>query len=359
VTTWQGFDALRGSWDDVAGHMDFASPFLDWEWNRRWWDSFAAGSRLRILAFESSGEVVGIAQLQERTHRLGPLRVPSLAPIGWEDGGNQPLTEHLELLFPPRHRAALLQALAGWLRRRPWAVAWLPSLREDDRLPRWMAAHVVARCAAVPFHHRTLPETWDTFVSGLNKSMRDNVKYYPRLMVRHGHEFTFEVATRPAELEAVYPLLLDLHQRRSEVRTGVQHWNYLGLSGRRDFVANAMTRLAGRGEARIGVLRVRGEALAAYLWLERGQTMFLYRSGYDPEWSRYSVALVVALEALKDGMRRGIQRVEFLRGGGQLKERWDTETRLYRHVMLARAPRLARRLLAARAARVPTTYEVG
>jgi hypothetical protein len=35
--------------------------------------------------------------------------------------------------------------------------------------------------------------------------------------------------------------------------------------------------LAPAGEARIGVLRVRDEAVAAYLWLERGDTMFLYR----------------------------------------------------------------------------------
>jgi CelD/BcsL family acetyltransferase involved in cellulose biosynthesis len=360
VTTASAFDELADGWRHVARRMELDSPFIDWEWARSWWETFAQpGDRLRILVFESgSGEVAGIAPFCERRHRAGPLTLASLAPIGWEDGGNQPVTEHIELLFPKPERAALFAALERWLRRRPWLVAWLPSLREDDELPPWLASHVVARCPAVPFHHRSLPATWDEFVAGLGKSMRDNVKYYPRLMVRHGHPFTFEVAVTPQELETAFPVLLDLHQRRSEMTTGVQHWNYFRLQARRDFVAGMLRVLGPAGEARIGVLRVRGEAVAAYLWLERGETMFLYRSGYAPEWSKYSPALVVVLEALRDGMRRGLNRVELLRGGGQLKERWDTDVRLERHAMLARAPRLARRLIAARAARRPTTYEV-
>ena len=359
VTTTAGFDALRDQWDRVAERMDVRSPFLDWEWSRAWWDSFGGSHGLRILVFEAGAEVAGIAQLHERRQRLGPLHASSLAAIGWEDGGNQPVTEHLELLFPPSQRAALLTALERWLRRRTWTVAWLPNFADGDWLPPWIASHVVARCEMVPHHHRPLlPAVWEDFVQALNKSMRSNCRYYPKLMVRHGHPYTFEVARTPEELESAYELLLELHRRRSEVTSGVRHWDYLRFEGRREFVRRMMISLSERGEARIGVLRVRGEPVSAYLWFERAGRMFLYRSGYDVEWSRYSVALVVAIEALKDAMGRGVGHVEFLRGGGQLKERWDTEFRPLRHLMLARAPRLTRPLLAARAARRPTTYEV-
>lgn len=358
VHTLTDFDELKEEWDKVVQRLDLPSPFLSWLWHRRWWEAFGGGHCLRILVMEACGETLGVAPLYERAHRIGPLTLKSLVPIGWEDGGNQPMTEHIQLLFPSRHRAALMDALAGWLRSRPWLITWLPSLDEEEQLPPWIGSRVVAKCPPVPFHHRSLPASWDELVSALNKSMRDNVKYYPRLMVRHGHEFTFDVAATPDELDAAFPILVDLHHRRAETAASVQHWNYLSPAARREFIAGVSRELGGQGEAKLGVLRVRGEPVAAYLWLERGETMFLYRSGYAPEWSKYSVALVAATEAIKDGIRRGIRRLELLRGGGQLKERWDTEVRVRRHVMLARNPRLARLLVAARAARTRTTYDV-
>src|SRR5690349_23899290 len=48
-----------------------------------------------------------------------------------------------------------------------------------------------------------------------------------------------------------------------------------------------------------------------------------YYSGFEPAWAKYGVQLVTTLEVLKHGMGRGIHHVEFLRGGGQLKERWE------------------------------------
>ena len=38
----------------------------------------------------------------------------------------------------------------------------------------------------VSYEVRHLPGSWAQFVKGLNKSMRDNVKYYPRLLAREG-----------------------------------------------------------------------------------------------------------------------------------------------------------------------------
>ena len=95
------------------------------------------------------------------------------------------------------------------------------------------------------------------------------------------------------------------------------------------------------------MLCVDGEPAAAQLWFEHGDTLFLYYSGYDTRWARFSVALIATLEAIRSAMaERGIRRLEFLSGGGQFKERWDPQRRLRHNLIVASRPSVLRAALA-------------
>src|SRR5436305_102541 len=81
-----------------------------------------------------------------------------------------------------------------------WTAAVLPSLGAEESLPPTLARYVAGRGQPVSSVYRELPDTWEAFERDLNKSMRDNVRYYPRLMVRSGHAFVFEIAATPDEV---------------------------------------------------------------------------------------------------------------------------------------------------------------
>ncbi len=109
-------------------------------------------------------------------------------------------------------------------------------------------------------------------------------------------------------------------------------------------MAEAAPLLAVRGELRIHKLKIAGEVVAAEMWLEHGEIMFAYCSGYRPGWAKYSVAMVNSCEALKDGIRRGVRVLDLRAGVGQHKERWGTEPRACRWVVVGRHPALVRLL---------------
>ena len=348
-----GFDRLRDTWNTVANQMEPSSPMLSWEWCRLWWRYFHEEKRLQILTFIREGRTIGIAPFQERRVGIGTFAIRAFKPIGWEDYGNQGMTEQLQLLFPPEHRTELMEQLARWLASNHVTSAWLPSIAVDDVLPQWLAERVVEAQQLVPFHHRSLPSDWEGFVQGLNKSMRSNSRYYAKLIQRHGHSFALEVADTPADVHTVLPQLIALHKTRARATdiSRVQHWDHFYRADRANFIQEIGPALAARNQFKVGMLRLDGEMVAGQTWFEKGNAIFLYYSGFDPAWAKYGVQLVTTLEVLKNGMRRGIDRVEFLRGGGQLKERWDTEVRVVRNVLCASRPALARSLRQASSAR--------
>jgi CelD/BcsL family acetyltransferase involved in cellulose biosynthesis len=179
--------------------------------------------------------------------------------------------------------------------------------------------------------------------------MRDNVKYYPKLLERTGHRFTLHVSDTSTAVTKALPAFFDLHRARANAPTAVAHRDKFAHRDRRSFLSEVAPVLADLGRLKVGLLQVDDAVVAAQIWLEMRDTMFIYYTGWDPDWSKYSVQLVATLECLKHGIGRGITRVEFLRGGAegrdQRNERWETTRRVRVNVTLARTPAVAKLVL--------------
>jgi hypothetical protein len=295
--------------------------------------------------------LVGIAQFHERRYGLRHIGGSLLAPLGWEDyQRRQGITELNELIVPPDDRSSLFVTLARWLDQGRWIAALVPGVSPEAALPPGLARRIVSVGKPYALFRRDLPATWDDLVSGLGKSMRDNVKYYPRLLLRHGHHVEFRVHETAAEMPEALHAFFRLHRARSQASAGVAHPDKFASRDRRDFLSDVAPALADRGRLKIGLLGVNGETVAAQMWFEMRNTLFVYYTGWNPDWYKYSVQLVATLECLKHGMARGIRRVEFLRApadGTERNERWGTTKQVRVNLTLARRPAITSLLLRA------------
>ena len=326
-------DALEGEWDELVDRIE-GTPFQSWTWHRAWWTHFAKpkAAGLKVALFRQGGTLVGVVPFVALRRDL----FLELRAIGSRDR----VTEQLDLIAEPALRQAVLDALQDWLHTEAWSWVWLPQLRPGDRLQRWFAEHVVED-GEIVFDHHVLPGSWDEMELKLHKSMRSNTRYYPKLMRREGHPHSFEIATGSEAVSRALPLLWDLHTARAAAPTAIRHLDYLKPANRRAFLAEVAPRLAARGELKIGLVSVHGRAIAAQMFLERAGVIYVYYSGFDPEWSKYSPAMICTSEIFKDAIGRGLERVEFLRGRNHWKSRWGTEQRTEREVAVARRVRLA------------------
>jgi CelD/BcsL family acetyltransferase involved in cellulose biosynthesis len=280
---------------------------------------------MRVAVLRDEDQIVGIAPY----YRVGFGPVHALVPFGWPDR----LTEQMEPIIPEAGGNLLHSALTEWLLKEH-------TMGLTAGLGRSTAQRFGNQALSedVYFDWRLLPRSWDELLDGLHRSMRGNIRYYPRLLERNGHKLAFRVADEATDVRASLPILFGLHTARANAPTGERHRDRLKEPVRREFLDRLAAVLPNQGAMKIGILQVDGTDVAAQLWFERNGTIFLHYSGYDPEWAKFSVAMVVTSEIIRTGIERGLRRVEFLRGSKQFKTRWNTEQRIQTDVYYVRQP---------------------
>jgi CelD/BcsL family acetyltransferase involved in cellulose biosynthesis len=80
---------------------------------------------------------------------------------------------------------------------------------------------------------------------------------------------------------------------------------------------------------RVFELHVAGRVVATRIGFVIGRALYLYYSGYDPDWSRYSVMTTTVVETIKYAIANGITQVNLSPGNDVSKTRWAPREILY------------------------------
>ena len=79
--------------------------------------------------------------------------------------------------------------------------------------------------------------------------------------------------------------------------------------------------MARAGLLRFGILELNGLPVAAVMYFDYNNTVFLYNNGYDPQYSFLSVGLISKVLCIKDSVERGRGKFDFLKGAEEYKYR--------------------------------------
>jgi CelD/BcsL family acetyltransferase involved in cellulose biosynthesis len=72
---------------------------------------------------------------------------------------------------------------------------------------------------------------------------------------------------------------------------------------------------------RFGILEISAKPVAAVMCFDYNDKVYLYNSGYDPEYGILSVGLLSKLLSIKDSIERGRKCYDFLKGPEEYKYR--------------------------------------
>ena len=353
IETTAGLSSLAREWEGLFASTGSHLPFWTFEWAETWWKHFQR-NRLsvrdapRVYALrDASGALVAVApmMLTERP-AVGLLRARSLQFFGADPN----ITELKGVICAGADAERVHRSLLQHFEERESEWDWLEWGSLNEHCSHLFIERTdVQGKREVPAYLLALPGSWDELRQGLKRNLRESLRKCYNSLKRDGHGFAFQVAREPEQVSTVLADLFRLHSARSSLAGTVAHPDVFATAHSRRFLQELCERLARRGNWRAFTLRIAGQVVAVRLGFQFGDALYLYYSGFDPAWGKYSVMTTTVAEAIKHSIAHGIRTVNLSTGNDVSKTRWGPTEVTYLDVTLC--PPRVRSQLARRAYR--------
>ena len=343
VRTIEEFDDLAQPWQALEQQVEGVLPFQTFAWNRAWWDVFAVTGptrrdQLRLSAFWVDGRLVGVLPLFQSVYGLGPL---ALFAYQRPFGADPNLTEIRTPLVLPAYREAVMAHWFTLIGRSSANCAmdlvFAPgALADQDEATR----RAGLRCFQqryVPNFVLDLPDSWDTFRAGLKRNIKESLRRCYNSLAREGLRHDLQVLDTPADILAQLPAFYQLHGSRAAQTDTVLHPDYFDNPAHRAFIDMLASDRHGSTSMRLFCLRIEGKPVAMRLGFEQPGSLYLYYSGYDLAFAKYSVMTTLVAESLRWAIQKGLKQVNLSIGEDVSKTRWSPREVAYSEYLAARA----------------------
>ena len=325
VTLVEGadFPFSEAAWSRLCARDPLATPFQSWAWLSTWWRKLGRGD-LFVLGARQGGELIGALPLTRTRYRHLPFY--QLRFLG------APHSDYQAVIAASDERAACQRAFLQFLSENceEWDFCDLADLPRRDA-EAW-AATAPASLDVVQEHHRFCPAialqgSWDQYLSSLSKNTRTNLGRRQRQIEK---TFKTELETvRAGDVRPAMRELFELHNRR---------WKERRFSGGGAFASAAVQAFhlevaqsfAEKEILRLHRLRLDGVTRAAFYCFGMNGRVYYYLSGFDLEFSKYSLGNVMMGYAVKQAFSEGAKSFELLRGDETYKFSWgasESETK--------------------------------
>jgi hypothetical protein len=320
----------RQEWDDLLHASVSDVVFMTWQWQSLWWEHFGARQdcKLHLLAIrDDGGALVGIAPLFVASEPLPPPKAYKegvLRPEG--EGmpqrlvrivGGIDVADYLDVIAPADRLEEVWSAVFTYLleRRDEWDAIDLHSL------PEWSPSRNLVSRLVLQWHLHAqvfaedvcpvleLPGDFETYLMSLRKKDRHELRRKVRKL--EGRDDVRWYLVPPADADAMRAgmrAFLDLHRK-----SGADKAHFMD-DRMADFFLDMADRLIDTGWLDLAILEVAGLPAAAYFSFNYRDRIYLYNSGYDPEFASYSAGIALLAYRIHKAIKQGCKYFDFLRG---------------------------------------------
>jgi CelD/BcsL family acetyltransferase involved in cellulose biosynthesis len=324
IRTIEGVAALQKDFAHLQSVSGNTLPFALYEWHLAWCRHFldhdpAIEDRPMFHVVRNPARTcVAIIPLILTRRRLGALHAASVGLLGADPA----ITEIRTSLVHPGCEAQVADALHRSLKsNRDWD--WIQWSGARDKFAEEIGrARALAWQPLAPGYVLDLPATWEVFRAGLKRNIRESLRHCYNSLKRDGHPFTLNVARGPEDVHVALDRVFELHALRAGMSGTVDHPDRFASPALRQFVHEVCEKIAARDCVRVFQIEIAGVVVASRIGFLVGDSLYLYYSGFDPDWSRYGVMTTTVAEAIKYAIEHGLRTVNLSPGTDVSKTRW-------------------------------------
>jgi CelD/BcsL family acetyltransferase involved in cellulose biosynthesis len=321
-------DAIARECDELALAMSPRVPFATSTWLKLWWRHYSeqrwlVNDRFFVHTLRDEGgtlRAVAPLMITERPG-TGPLRARTLAFFG----ADKNITELRGMICAPEYEGHAVRALLAHVigRGEQWDWFTWNGIRRGSEASQALESE--------PNYHwtrettdyvLTLPESWEEFRAARSRNIKESLRKCYNSLKRDGHEFRFRVVSDPAQLPAALTGFIALHALRADASELVPHHNVFAEHRARNLMAGIAASPSEALSLRVFQLEIAGKVVAARVGFVIGDELYLYFSGFEPAWGKYSVMTTTVAEAIKWAIEQRFRAVNLSPGTDVSKTRW-------------------------------------
>jgi CelD/BcsL family acetyltransferase involved in cellulose biosynthesis len=301
----QNFDSLESSWNELRRKLNWDSVFVLPRWLNVWWQAFAAGSELYLFEVRENKNIIGIAPLMAKEGNASFIGSPDVC-------------DYMDFAVASGKERAFFTVVLDKLQKDGIKGLCLDSLRQDSTVMTCLVDMAEGKGYEVFCTRENvsldldLPSTWEDYLRTLSpKQRRETGRRFRRLEEEGDINFRVVENAEPEVLDIFFRLMRVSREDKAAFLTPQMESFFRAL-------AQTMS------EARIlrfGVLEISAKPVAAVMCFDYNDKVYLYNSGYDPEYGYVSVGLLSKLLSIKDSIERGRNVYDFLKGAEEYKYR--------------------------------------
>jgi CelD/BcsL family acetyltransferase involved in cellulose biosynthesis len=298
------FTDIEGGIADLLARREERPVFLQPAWLRTWISEFGEGCEPLFLAAPDS-PLAGVAPLMRVDGRVSFIGDPSIC-------------DYMDFLVDPARADAYVELWRqlcdeDWSELDLWGLqATSPTRSAIEELARQAGYAVSSELEAVA-PRLALPGDWEAYLASLGKKDRHELRRKIRRLFESGGGVSLDVLSEQADVVAAMGTFLDLHTGSRQDKTDFM------TDGMASFFRRMASALSAEGLVRLFMLQINARPAAAVFCFDAGSCLYLYNSGYDPEFSPLSVGLVSKALCLRWAIENGKHAIDFLRGNEPYK----------------------------------------
>lgn len=348
ITTMTALEALRPEWEALETTVSPRLPFRSALWNTLWWKHLReqralVRDHLYVHTVRGTdGKLVAIAPMViTRRPSVGPVQVRVLQFLGLDPN----ITELRGFTCRSEDEGAAFDALYRHFVSNGSEWDWLQwsGTRHSGAVDQTLSAAGAFKGGEIPVFTLPLPPTWESFKGSLSRNIKESLRKCYNSLKRDGHSFVFRAVERPEDARAAVTLFFQLHANRSSATGTVDHNDVFRAPRAKSFLLDYAQAMAERGLLRVFQLEIAGAVVATRIGFVLGNELYLYYSGYEPEWGKYSVMTTVVAESIRYAIEHGFKVVCLSTGRDISKTRWSPDETLFLDYILV-SPKLRGRV---------------
>ncbi len=315
-------------WDELAQAMQTKMPFQTAHWNKTWWSYFRRRGiflkdDLHLLCAVRDERIVGIVPLFKTTIGLPGLPIVRYVRLL---GADNNITEWRSLICREEDRRAL-QAL--WIKeatkfRFGLCVFHFRGFTDEEIAAANFDDIGFSKVLPNPSENfiLTLTNSWDSFKTRLKRNIKESLRHCYNAIKHADLKLSMTVIGSADLLHSKMEQFYHWHALRANNTKTVTHPDYFRKMRHRKFIESLAQERCPRGPKKQFEQKLKDKTVAYRRGFVHGDTLYLYFSAYDPEFSKFSIMTTLVAEMIKWAINEKIKYVNLSFGRDNSKVRW-------------------------------------